>query len=84
MIEQTIEMIDAADDVTGFHWGGGYAYNTFAYSPRTYVVQPGDSLSLIAARMYGNAAMWPALYAMNSGSIYNPNLIFPGQVLVLG
>ncbi|MBE3584834.1 MAG: LysM peptidoglycan-binding domain-containing protein [Thermoanaerobacter sp.] len=52
-------------------------------SPRTYVVQPGDSLSKIAARLYGDASRWRDIYRANAGKIKNPNLIYPGQKLVI-
>jgi nucleoid-associated protein YgaU len=47
----------------------------------TYVVRPGDSLSLIAGRYYGNVSEWPKIYNANRSKIHNPNLIYPGQVL---
>jgi LysM repeat protein len=47
----------------------------------TYVVQPGDTLSGIAYRFYGQARAWLWLYQVNRGKIRHPNLIFPGQVL---
>ena len=48
-----------------------------------YVVQPGDSLSSIAARL-GVHGGWPALYAANRRAIGpNPNTIQPGTVLRL-
>lgn len=43
-------------------------------SPRRgsiYVVQPGDSLSLIAARTLGDARKWPRLLEMNRAIIHN-------------
>jgi LysM repeat protein len=46
-----------------------------------YTVQPGDSLSSIAQRLYHNAAEWPVLYWGNHGQIMWANLIEPGQVL---
>lgn len=50
----------------------------------TYIVQPGDNLSAIALRAYGNAALWPQIYEANVGIIgNNPNLIFPGQQLTI-
>jgi nucleoid-associated protein YgaU len=52
-------------------------------APPTYVVQPGDTLSGIAQSQLGNAARWPEIFALNSNQIQNPNIIFPGQVLVL-
>jgi LysM repeat protein len=49
--------------------------------PPTYTVQPGDSLSAIAARLYHNAAAWPVLYWGNHGQIQWADLIKVGQVL---
>jgi len=51
---------------------------------RTYTVKPGDSLSAIAAAYLGNANRYPEIYELNKGVIGgDPNLIHPGQVLVL-
>jgi LysM repeat protein len=48
-----------------------------------YVVQPGDTLSGIAAR-FAVRGGWPALYAANRSLIGpDPDLIHPGTVLVL-
>jgi Lysozyme like domain/LysM domain len=47
----------------------------------TYTVQPGDSLSGIADRLYGRAGDWRWLYQANRSEIHNPGLIYPGQVL---
>lgn len=50
----------------------------------TYVVQSGDSLSKIAKRHYGDAKLWPRIYEANLEVIgKNPDLIQPGQTLVL-
>ncbi len=46
-----------------------------------HTVVPGDSLSGIAQRFYGDATLWPRLFEANRHQISNPNLIFPGQVL---
>jgi cell wall-associated NlpC family hydrolase len=49
-----------------------------------YRVRPGDSLSAIAARDYGKAADWSGVYEANKRLIgTNPNLIEPGQELVM-
>jgi LysM repeat protein len=57
-----------------------------AVTPRPaarHVVQPGDTLSGIAAAS-AVAGGWPALYAANRGAIGpDPNVIHPGTVLVL-
>lgn len=47
----------------------------------TYTVAPGDSLSKIAQREYGDASEWKRIYEANKGTIKNPDLIHPGQVL---
>ncbi len=53
--------------------------------PATHVVRRGESLWRICARgeVYGDGRRWPRLYAANKGSIGNPDLIFPGQELVI-
>ena len=48
---------------------------------RTYVVQPGDTLSAISERIYGTPADALWIYKVNMSEIQNPNLIYPGQVL---
>lgn len=78
MNEQLItETIETEDDVTGFHHG----YYAQPYFYGAYVVRPGDNLSAIAQRIYGDARLWRALFAANADQIANPHLIFPGQVL---
>jgi LysM repeat protein len=52
-----------------------------APATRTYTVRPGDTLSAIAQRFYGNPADWTWLYHVNSAVISNPNEIYVGQVL---
>lgn len=50
----------------------------------TYVVQRGDYLSKLAQRFYGNAGLWHKIYDANRAVIGpNPNLIYPGQELVI-
>lgn len=49
-----------------------------------YQVQSGDTLSAIAQRAYGNAALWYIIYNANQGVIGgNPNLIYPGQQYII-
>ena len=48
----------------------------------TYTVVPGDSLSLIAAKL-GVAGGYQAIAAANTDIIYNVDLICPGQVLTI-
>lgn len=49
------------------------------YQP--YTVQAGDTLSGIAADMYGDASRWPTIHTANQHMVPNPDLIFVGQVL---
>ena len=52
-------------------------------TPRFYVVQPGDTLSDIAQRELGDSNRWPEIFALNGAILTNPDVIVPGQVLVL-
>ena len=55
-----------------------------AITPGTnYTVRPGDTLSGIALRAYGNASLWPKIFDANRSKISDPNLIFPGQVFFI-
>ncbi|MCS7221263.1 MAG: LysM peptidoglycan-binding domain-containing protein [Anaerolineae bacterium] len=47
----------------------------------TYIVQAGDTLSLIAANIYGRSSLWPKLCAFNN--LQNCNLLAIGQQLRL-
>jgi len=54
--------------------------------PKVYVVKPGDSLWKIAKLQLGSGSKWSQIYqiADNRKTIGpNPNLIFPGQKLIL-
>ncbi|HNR68919.1 MAG TPA: peptidoglycan-binding protein LysM [bacterium] len=46
-----------------------------------YEVKPGDSLSKIAKKYYGNAMKYPVIFEANREVIKNPDLIYPGQKL---
>jgi resuscitation-promoting factor RpfA len=47
-----------------------------------YVVRSGDTLASIATKNHV-AGGWRTLYRLNSGTVSNPNLIFPGQRLAV-
>jgi DNA-binding SARP family transcriptional activator len=58
--------------------------------PPVYRVVPGDDLWAIADRYLGNGERWHELYAINAGrpqpdgsTLTDPNLIYPGWVLLL-
>lgn len=52
---------------------------------RTYTVKPGDSLWKIAQRpdVYGNGSMWRKIYEANKNKIKDPDVIYPGQQLII-
>jgi LysM repeat protein len=61
----------------------GTARVTTVRTVATWVVQPGDTLSAIAAALHVPGG-WQALYAANRSRVGpNPNLIQPGTILVL-
>src|ERR1700722_11035981 len=49
----------------------------------SYQVRSGDSLSMIADRYYHNAGDWQYLFHENDKTISDPNLIYPGERLVV-
>lgn len=50
---------------------------------RSYVVRPGDSLSLIATLFYGpgNGGLWLGIYDANRSTVHDPRLIYAGEKL---
>ena len=52
---------------------------------KTYTVKKGDCLWYISGypEIYGNPLRWPLIYKANTDQIKDPDLIYPGQVLVI-
>lgn len=50
---------------------------------KTYTVVKGDSLSKIAKREYGDMSKWRKIFEANRDVIDNPDLIEPGQSLII-
>ena len=50
---------------------------------REYTIEQGDSLSKIAKKYYGNAADWKKIYEANKNTIKNPDLIYPGEKIII-
>jgi nucleoid-associated protein YgaU len=48
---------------------------------QTYVVQSGDTLSKIAQKYYGDAALYTKIFEANRDLLKDPNKISPGQKL---
>lgn len=55
--------------------GGDYGY--------IYEVKPGQSLWLIADEIYGDPYRWITIYSMSCDFMGNPDLIYPGQILII-
>ena len=47
----------------------------------SYTVRQGDTLSAIAKKYYGNGRKYAALLAANSGTLADPDKIYPGMVV---
>ena len=50
---------------------------------RSYTIKSGDSLSKIAKKYYGNANEWQKIYKANQDKIKDPDLIHPGQQIII-
>lgn len=48
-----------------------------------YTVRKGDWLSKICGQLYGDPLIYPWIFQKNRHSIKNPNLIYPGQKIIL-
>jgi LysM repeat protein len=78
IVEQTYTAVGATAIVEHAHTDALVIHHE---QTRSYTVQPGDTLSSIAQRFYGNPADWPWLYQANRSVIQNPNMIYAGEVL---
>ena len=50
---------------------------------RYHTVEKGDSLSKIAKEMYGDPMKYPVIFEANKPMLKDPDLIYPGQVLMI-
>lgn len=57
------------------------ASSQVTYVENKYIVQPGDSLSIIAQKVYGDLLAWPGI--MNANNLSTPDAIEPGMVLII-
>lgn len=48
-----------------------------------YTIKSGDSLSKIAKEVYGDVNKWQALFDANREVIKDPDLIYPGQIILI-
>ncbi len=55
-----------------------------SYDDRNYhIVKSGESLSKIALNRWGEMSMWRVIYRLNRNEVNDPNLIYPGQRLIM-
>ena len=52
-------------------------------SSKVYSVKKGDNLSSISKSKYGKESQWTKIYEANKSTVKNPNLIHPGQKLII-
>ncbi|MEE8206712.1 MAG: LysM peptidoglycan-binding domain-containing protein [Nitrospinaceae bacterium] len=52
---------------------------------KQYTVEPGDSLSLIAGRAYGDLTLWPRIWEANQTTLRSgdPDIISPGEMILI-
>jgi len=48
-----------------------------------YIIQPGDTLSRIAQKVYGDYRLWPTIFEANRDKIASPSLIRVGMELLI-
>lgn len=49
----------------------------------SYTVVKGDTLWDLSRKNYDNPFLWPSLWEVNKSTVTNPDLIYPGQVLLI-
>ncbi|MBA3498351.1 MAG: LysM peptidoglycan-binding domain-containing protein [Gemmatimonadota bacterium] len=76
-------MPDSKEPKADFSDVEGGSSSTAPSAGQTYTVVPGDSLSKIAKRFYGDAKEWKRIYEANKDAIDNPDLIYPGQTFTI-
>lgn len=56
---------------------------TLAENGREYTVEPGDTLSHLARKYYGDQFKWEKIYQANKATMKNPDYIFVGQKIII-
>ncbi len=72
----------ASDVVRGDPNAVGMSVERATSNTGVYVVRPGDTLSRVSQRLYGQPWEWPKLWSLNP-QIQNPHWIYPGDEIRL-
>lgn len=56
-------------------------YRSFKHGDKTHIVMPGDTLSAISLKYYGDATKYMQIYDANRDLLNDPDRIYPGQAL---
>jgi nucleoid-associated protein YgaU len=54
-----------------------------AAGSREYTVEPGNTLSYLALRHYGDQFKWEKIYEANRPTMKNPHYIYIGQRIII-
>lgn len=64
-------------------YSGGGSSSSSSSGSRTYTVKSGDSLSKISKQFYGDPMKYMTIFEANTHILKDPNLIHPGQELII-
>lgn len=77
-------------DITFDNEGNSYTMSSEEQRPaesapevKSYTVEKGDCLWHIAKKLYGDGSKYTVILDANKDKIKNPNLIYPGQILII-
>jgi ABC-type amino acid transport substrate-binding protein len=86
-INQALDSIKSSDDyarlMKQYLSSTSEAFMKPVAGRKTHKVTDTDTLSLIARRYLGDAQRWPEIWELNNERVADPNVIYPGLVLIL-
>jgi hypothetical protein len=62
---------------------GGFGDERSTTHTKTYLVQEGDTLSIISQKVFGDTSHWPAIFEANRDQLSRPDQVRVGQRLIL-
>lgn len=86
-INQALDSIKSSDDyarlMKQYLSSTSEAFMKPVAGRKTHKVTDTDTLSLIARRYLGDAQRWPEIWELNKERVADPNVIYPGLVIIL-